>query len=516
MKLIKRPVAYLVALTASFVSLMGGAHAADPWDLDTTFSGDGFAVSTFLSHDIAIQNDGKILIAGRAGSPGTQEGLFALTRLEGNGSVDTAFGGNGTVLTDFLTQGGPFVPEDSAVYGLKIQPDGKILAAGTVHKLDGSTWTEWHIGLARYESDGSLDGGFGDGGRVLSEDIRQEGFDLDLQSDGKILVVGHQILAVGQSDEFFLKRYTPDGAPDGSAFDGEMEFPPAGTTVTDPLDSRAVLVVPGDKVLVAGSSYPNTGFVVLGRFQSDGSPDSAFGTGGSVVTAEFGVQVSNRIPPHVRALAMQSDGRILVGGYFADETAGGGLFLMKFKPDGTIDSSFGTNGTVIRKISDTENFLNDFDMAIQTDDKIVAVATQAAATEGLVDAARYAVLRFLPNGEPDPAFGGDGMAVIGEDTPPIPASDFITATAVALQSDGRIVIDGTGGAVRLVGSTPAAPPSVVCGNGLEQGAEECDDGNVSDGDGCSAACQSESGGTSGDGDGGGGGGGGCSLVPNFS
>lgn len=161
-------------------------------DLDLTF-GDGGLVITDIdgSHtgaeDVAIQADGKILVAGDLGWD------FALARYNPDGTLDTGFGADGQVTTDFGAS------HDEA-YGVVIQTDGKILVAGASYVPS----TGWDFALARYNSDGTLDNSFGTDGKVTTDftasgDSAEE---LVIQDDGKIVVAGYSADTYGPSSDF--------------------------------------------------------------------------------------------------------------------------------------------------------------------------------------------------------------------------------------------------------------------------------------------------------------------------
>jgi uncharacterized delta-60 repeat protein len=157
---------------------------ADPGDLDTSFSFDGKVTTDFgISFALAIQADGKIVAAGYSDTPdGGRD--FALARYNTDGSLDVGFGSGGIVLTNF--SGGR---SKDLANALAIQADGKIVAAG---ESDASGSTDF--ALARYNTDGSLDVGFGSGGMVLTDFSGGGSFDraqaLALQADGKIVAAG--------------------------------------------------------------------------------------------------------------------------------------------------------------------------------------------------------------------------------------------------------------------------------------------------------------------------------------
>jgi uncharacterized delta-60 repeat protein len=150
--------------------------------LDTTFSDDGKATTNFaddgldVAEDVAVQADGKIVAAGFAGGG---DGEFFLVRYTVDGTLDTTFSENGKVTTD-LTLG------FDAAYGIAIQSDGKIVAAG---RADGFNQT---FAVARYELDGSLDATFGVDGTTTTDisPFLDEALGVAIQADGKILAAG--------------------------------------------------------------------------------------------------------------------------------------------------------------------------------------------------------------------------------------------------------------------------------------------------------------------------------------
>ena len=156
---------------------------------------------------LALQTDGKILLAGPVGAPGTYD--MGLARYTPDGDLDPTFGAGGLVVT-------AVGPGDDWATSLALQPDGKILAAGAM-------WngTDWDWAIVRYDPDGSLDGSFGAGG-ILVADL--QGTDdwtsaVAVQPNGKIVVVGH---SNNVDADFAVARYNADGSPDGT-------FNPAGS-----------------------------------------------------------------------------------------------------------------------------------------------------------------------------------------------------------------------------------------------------------------------------------------------
>jgi uncharacterized delta-60 repeat protein len=223
---------------------------------------------------VAIEPDGKIVVAGEAASQ------FALARYNRDGSLDQNFGSGGNVLTD-LGFGG-------FAWGLAIEPDGKIVAAGQGDSGQGSGPERFDFALVRYNPDGSLDQGFGSGGKVLT-DFRasyDEALAVAIARDGEIVAAGSSHLGTSGDPDFALARYNRDGSLD-------QNFGSGGKVLTDLAlasddEAWAVAIAPGGKIVAAGiGGLPfGTGDFdfALARYTRDGSLDQTFGSGGKVLT----------------------------------------------------------------------------------------------------------------------------------------------------------------------------------------------------------------------------------------
>jgi uncharacterized delta-60 repeat protein len=212
--------------------VLASPAAAAGGELDTSFDDDGMVTTDFGGLDealgVAIQADGKIVAAGR----GTAVGDFALARYNRDGSLDTSFDGDGKVTTDF---GSPF----DVALGVAIQPDGRIVAAGTAAGDD--------FALARYNRDGTLDTSFDGDGKVTTDFGAMDAAlgAPAIQPDGKIVAAGYTTAG----GDFALARYNRDGSLDTS-FDGD------GKVTTDfgsPFDVAAgVAMQPNGRIVAAG------------------------------------------------------------------------------------------------------------------------------------------------------------------------------------------------------------------------------------------------------------------------
>ena len=286
--------------------------------LDTSFGSGGSAATTldYFASSVLIQADGKIVVSGSD---------FELARYDSNGNLDPSFGVGGKVSTSFDGQG----------FGLVGQPDGKLIVAGNV-------FTGGHddFAVARYNIDGSLDTSFGAGGEVSTSfgPTNDEAFSVTLQADGKIVVAG----ASDSSKHLALARYNVDGSLDASFGSGGM----LTTTVPNGFGeaAKSVKIQPDGKILVAGYSFvvgSKTDFVLV-RYNSDGSLDSSFGTGGEVAT-----DLGSRSDA-ANSIVLLADGKILVVGTTGDGPIGSApdqpgldFALARYNSDGSLDTSFG-------------------------------------------------------------------------------------------------------------------------------------------------------------------------------
>jgi len=314
--------------------------------LDTTFGTGGIVVTPFgvsaSANAVAIQSDGKIIAAGYGSTPYT---AFTLVRYNTDGSLDTTFGAGGVVHTFFPIP----VFNDSYISDIAIQSDGKIVAAGTVNDYNEY---ETSFAFARYNTDGSLDASFGTGGIVTTGfNFGQNSvFAVAIQSDGKIV-------AAGISNGFVLARFNTDGSLDTTFGTGGFvsNFSQSGFGWAE-----AVAIQPDGRIVAVGRSYNAINFA-LARFNTDGSLDITFGLGGIVRTL-VGESSSSS------ALAIQSNGKIVVAGE-GRIGSNPNFALARYNTDGSLDTSFGSGGKVLTPFGSRSLA---WAVAIQPDGKIVA------------------------------------------------------------------------------------------------------------------------------------------------
>jgi uncharacterized delta-60 repeat protein len=345
--------------------------------LDTTFNGTGKVLADFPYHygfasSVALQSDGKIVVAGQFQSSANYNYDGVVIRYNSNGSLDTTFNGTGEVTTHF----GSFNLDT----GVALQSDGKIVVAGQTNQ--GGY-------MVRYNADGSQDTTFN---APLGQAM---GGSLALQSDGKIVVAGTIATLVNGSYrfDFGVARINSDGSLDTT-------FNATGQKLIDfgGVESLAngLAIQPDGKIVVAGVDLlTNLGAVfAVARCNSDGSLDATFNGTGEVTTG-FGFNADfGGYSDAAYGVAVQSDGRIVVAGQTINinitaGTANQVFALAQYNPDGSLDTTFNDTGEVTTDFGGNSVASS---LAIQADGKIVVAGYGANNDAGASD---FAVARYL-------------------------------------------------------------------------------------------------------------------------
>ncbi len=337
-----------------------------------------------------------------------------------------------------------------------VQDDGKIVLAGSV--CDNAT--DCDILVARYLSDGTLDGGFGQDGVVTysagvnTDDLGQA---LALASNGRILVAGHTSSSSGIFP--IVVGLTSTGVLDTSfGIDGAAIVPLADGVMA----SIDALAVQGDgKIVACGRSVSGTrsGPGKIWRLTASGALDTTFASGGvyddvsgdvsrltglgvngdgTIVATGF---TSSTVNDQIKALvlrltalgkldtsfgsgghaswadpdgetaaawamAIASDGSIFTAGYLATSDGGRDFLVLKFKRAGSLDTGFADDGAFIKDYEELDQLLS---LALQSDGRVVAA--------GFVNdeaAAKLAVIRLLASGQLETGFADEGLFLYPE------------------------------------------------------------------------------------------------------
>ncbi|MFZ5538249.1 MAG: WD40 repeat domain-containing protein [Pseudomonadota bacterium] len=349
------------------IVVAGSSYTGATWDfslvrynadgtLDTTF-GSGGKVTTAIgagedrANALVLAPDGKIVVAGYSYN-GTKYD-FALVRYNTDGTLDPTFGSGGKVVTAIGTS------HDYAL-ALALAPDGKIVVAG--YSDNGA---DADFALARYNANGSLDTGFGSGGKVTTPILSgvDIAFALALAPNGKIVAAGES--ANGTTRNSALALYNADGTLDTSFGTGGRVVTPFGSGYDA---AFAIALAPDGRIVVAG--FSDNGVTgrdfALTRYNANGSLDTSFGSGGKVVTA---IGAGN---DYARALALAPDGKIVVAGQSANGTTDD-FALARYNADGSLDTTFGTGGKVVTAIGAGNDFA--YALALAPDGKIVVAGS---------------------------------------------------------------------------------------------------------------------------------------------
>ena len=381
------------------------------------------------------------------------------------GSLDPTFGTGGVVTTNF---GGE---NNTIANAAAIQGDGKILVAGSIPNSQGFG----EAGVARYNTNGSLDSSFGTGGIVVTSQPDPLGlFGIAVQSNGEIVVGGAGFLSVNAI------RYHTNGSLDTSFGKGGIAsvrpFPPTAFDAS----TGGLALQPDGKILVAAGN-------ALVRFLPNGQIDSSFGTSGVAALAanataiallstgkmlvlsggvnplaptsvslgaitrynsngsldtSFGVNGQAAAVGPASGITLVSGGKFIVASsaIHAVSAPSGqapvnsfGLELTRYNSNGTIDTTFGTSGGVVTPFAGDSDAAA-FALATQSNGDIVAAGQ--AGSQPPDGPSTFALARYTANGQLDTTFGTDGTVTTAFD------SHTAFVSVLALQSDGKIVAVG--------------------------------------------------------------------------
>jgi uncharacterized delta-60 repeat protein len=380
---------------------------------DTTFPGG----PTGLDHQVrsvTLQPDGRLLIAG-AFTTVNGAGRNYIARLSADGSTDTSFG-NGMTGTD------------DAVLATALQQDARVLVGGEFTTVNGVTRNH----IARLNTDGSLDATFQNGMAGSNYNV----YAVAVQPDGRVLIAGNFTTVNGVS-RGNIARLNAGGSLDATFVNG----------MTGANAFISALALQPDGRIVIGGSFSTVNGVArknIARLNANGSLDTTFQAGMTGTDRE------------VYALALQQDGRLLFGGVFASVNGVSRGHIARLNADGSPDTTF-QDGTL-----GADNLV--YSVALQPDGRVI-VGGSFTAIDGIT---RNGIARLNADGSVDRTFQ-DGMTG---------ANDFVSS--VAVQGDGRVLLAGGFGGVngapltcvaRLFGSAPCTDAD---GDGI-CASSDCDD-----------------------------------------
>ncbi|MEW6194356.1 MAG: T9SS type A sorting domain-containing protein [Bacteroidota bacterium] len=443
--------------------------------IDNSFDGDGYALillegyATF-GHAMKILNDGRIVVAGEVTYNFTSN--IGVGVLNSDGSYDTSFSGDGQVVFEAIPG------ETNNANTILIQPDSKIIVLGS---FDYDISPDYQgVTIIRFNADGTFDDSFSGDGFVITDLALglvklKKGY---LQNDGKIIAVG--AASSNGVDLYITVRFNSDGSLDNSfGLDGIWYFNVSGYFES----IQTITVQPDNKIITAGAviNSNNTTDILIARQDESGSVDGTFGGVGFVEMnlvrgSGYPTNVSQQsdgkfliggtafidgekfslvrfnqngsIDPtldydgvaydrtdlntfnYSTSMAIQSDNKIIVGGYSKINIYTYDFMLTRFNTDGSIDNTFGNNGIVTTDINSRNDYLED--IKLQSDHKIVGVgySNTGTTTPNLI------LARYNSNGSIDNSFGINGIVEYN-----YPGYNLY-GVSLSLLNDGKVVVSG--------------------------------------------------------------------------
>lgn len=345
--------------------------------LDRSYGSGGTALapvgSPYMAAATLVDSAGRVVVVGDSWA----DSSVAITRFNADGTPDASFGTGGTIAPTFSADG----PDQ--LYAAAIQPDGKILVAGSF---------ESEFGLARFNADGSLDRSFGTGGVVMtaiSGDASSTSPDvicgLVVEADGKILVAGDTDSSIA------LARYNANGSLDGTFGRRGIAItaPPAGS---DFVEDDGLAILPNGEILVVGdggTSDRNTAYDVFAYYRGNGT----------LLALDRGPNDPNSFGP--MGFTVRPDGSIVTaeGTWDVISSRQTGGVLEWHLPDGSLDTSFGSGGRVTLAMNGVSG------LATAPDGKLLVLG---AGYYGSI------LARYDASGAADPKFGVEGRMIVSK------------------------------------------------------------------------------------------------------
>ena len=392
------------ALFLLFVSPF--AAVAAPGGLDTTFGTNGTVVtqagaSTNFVQGLALQSDGKIIAVGESNSG------MSIVRYNANGFLDSTFNGTG-----MATQ------TPGSAYAVAVLPDGKIIVAGH----DGNV-ANIDIKLLRYNANGTLDTTFDTDGIVTTAigggtDVA---YAMAIQTDGKIVISARSDTPPNFQTSYAVVRYNADGSLDAT-FDGDGIVVPSISGNSFP--GQMTLQADGKIVLAHNRIINGSQFLVVFRYNSNGSLDSSFGVDGTVTTAVgIGVEFAT--------VAVQTNRKIVIACSGFRNATSYDFSVVRYNTDGSLDETFGDNGIVFTPIGPGGTLDQAKSVAIQANGKIVVGGRSPNGSNN-----DFVAVRYNKNGTLDAKWGTGG--IVRSDL----GGNADGIHAIAVQTNGRIVTAG--------------------------------------------------------------------------
>ena len=365
--------------------------------------------------------------------------LTLATAFSQSGTLDTSFGVNGKVITTYTTSTSLTADE---IYSTIIQPDGKILTAGVTYEITGQAFSRFKFVLERYNTNGSIDATFSGGsqGNILNIGVtlanNAKSVNMKLQPDGKILVVGTDQPTVNDQTKLAVVRYNSDGTLD-------LTFGQNGYFISNATNLENIgadlFVMPNGKILVASSAntdlLSNSSNLYIYKLNSNGSLDSTFGSNG-IQTISLGLNLANTdAADDAKKIIGLADGKILIAGFTEAVSNNDGL-------NNFAVARLNANGSVDQSFGTNGVQIIDFgfddqltSMQVTPDNKILLAGNVYNFD---LSSTKIALVRLNTNGAIDTSFGTNGKV-----TTTVGSSLNDVIFDMKVQLNGSIIVGGS-------------------------------------------------------------------------
>ena len=389
--------------------------------VDTSFGNNETHIFIIPIGLFVIQPDAKIITAYKQDHYNSfgqvDSSYFRTERYNVDGTLDTSFGTDGIVITDF---GFGY----NYATAIALQPDGKIIVTGVSYNNK--------FAMARYTTNGDLDTTFDGDGKVitsLGSGLKSYASYVSVQADGKIIVAGLSYTSIDpQEFSFSIAKYNPNGSLDTS-FDGDgIVNNPFDDAPGTAINFNTIIEQLDGKFLVTTDTGSVNLEFELRRYNASGSDDTSFGNNGK---STLFIQDVNR----ALGIALQQDQKIVVAGYSRSYTSivdGYDFNVVRYSTNGVPDVSFGNNGIIAAKFDSSNDICSK--VLIQPDDKIITIGVKKTYQFGTAGKELIAISRTNTDGNLDTTFGTNGKVVsdLGQ--------DYSVINNAIVQQDGKILV----------------------------------------------------------------------------
>lgn len=404
--------------------------------LDTSFGDDGYVITDFegateaTAKSIALDSYGRILLVGEAAVNGHTQ--IAMARYLDDGTLDASFGNEGLKYTSISTA------SDITGTGCAVDAKGAITVVGS-----GGPRHD-HFLVVRFLENGTLNTAFNSEGSTpgtryieFTSGDNAEASSVAIDPDGNIVIAGH-VYVDSQEMQFALARLYSGGKIDNSFSQDGKQI----TNFNTLEDERALdmIIDTQGRILLAGYGFGTEGGsrrFALARYHKDGRLDKTWSDDGKSAPDYEELQHN-----YGQAIAIDSQGRVIVAGYGGVQGSGSSHYnhfkflLRRYESDGDYDSSFGSKGWVATDFEGADN-AQGMDVAIDADDRVVVAGF---AGSDVTRQYKFALARYNSDGTLDLSFGNNGLVLTSFPTSE-PSSE--EAYALAIDSRGRILVAGS-------------------------------------------------------------------------